>query len=208
MALHLRSEAELNGSPFGLRIMSGADPKARGVENTAAPWTPDQPMSNDNLIWPGGSIDWSSLKIYLGAKVDESLMEANKVISNQRLKLNDQWNYPDLNNNWDGGPWGNSHYTRQVILWTLPMAISGQQWDAAAERLTFAPADSAPSRLPFFAPQATGVVESVGPGKWRISITSGRLALHEVAIANAKWTGDKTLNAGDSLDLSSASSAH
>ena len=208
LASHLRSEAELNGSPFGLRIMSGADPKAHGVENTAAPWTPDQPMPNDNLIWPGGSIDWSSLKIYLGARVDESLMEANKVISNQRLNLNDQWNYPDLNNNWDGGPWGNSHYTRQLILWTLPLAISGQQWDATDKRLTFAPADSAPSRLPFFTPQATGVVESVGPGKWRISITSGRLALHEVAIAHAKWTGDKTLNAGDSLDLASASTAH
>jgi len=188
-------------------VMTGADSQARGVENAATPWGPDQPMPNDNLIWPAGSIDWSSLKIYLGANVNESLTEANKVISNQRLKLNDQWDYTDLNNYWDGGPWGNSHYTRQAILWTLPLAISGQQWDATAMRLTFNPADSAPPRLPFFIPQATGVVESLAPGKWRIRVTSGQLALHDVQIANAKWTGDKTLNAGDSLDLSSTSTA-
>jgi uncharacterized protein (DUF608 family) len=205
LASHLSSEAELNASPFGLRVMSGADPQARGAENLATPWAPDQPMPNDNLIWPAGSIDWSSLKIYLGADVNESLMEANKVISNQRLNLNDQWDYTDLNNYWNGGPWGNSHYTRQLILWTLPLAISGQQWDATARRLMFKPADSAASRLPFFLPQATGVAEVVSPGKWRISLTSGQLALHEVEIAGAKWTGDKTLSTGDSLDLPSTS---
>jgi hypothetical protein len=74
-------------------------------------------------------------------------------------------------------------------------------------RSRIAPADSALSRLPFFVPEATGVVESLSLGKWRIQVTSGHLALNEVKIANAKWTGDKTLNAGDSLDLFSAPDA-
>ena len=200
---HLKSEAELNRNPFGLRVMSGADSRDPGNENTSTPWEPGQPMPNDDLIWPAGSLDWSSLKIYLGGNVNESLTEASKVISNQRLKLHDQWNYTDLNNYWDGGPWGNSHYTRQAILFALPLAISGQQWYATAKRLTFKPADSAPARLPFFTPQATGVVESVAPGKWRIRVTMGQLAIREVQIGASRWTGDKTLNPGNSLDLSS-----
>jgi non-lysosomal glucosylceramidase len=199
----LKSEAELNGSQFGLRVMSGFDPQAPRAETTTTPWEPTQPMPNDNLIWPGGSLDWSSLKIYLGGNVSESLMEANKVISNQRLNLQDQWNYTDLNNYWDGGPWGNSHYTRQLISWSLPLAISGEQWDATAKRLTFNLGDSGPARLPFFIPQATGVVESRAAGVWRIKVTTGQLAIHEVRIAHAMWTGDRTLSAGDSLDLSS-----
>lgn len=201
---HLRSEAELNANPFGLRIMSGNAHDAH-MENTSAPWTAGEPMPNDNLIWPAGSIDWGSLEIYMGASVSQALAEVNKVISNQRLKLHDQWDYTDLNNNWDGGPWGNSHYTRQLILWMLPLAISGQQWDATAERLTFQPANSAPSRLPFFVPLAIGVLDSVSPGKWRITLTSGRLALREVGIASEKWTGDRTLGVGDSLELSASS---
>jgi non-lysosomal glucosylceramidase len=215
LASHLNSEAWLNGSQFGLRIMSASDPQASGSYKTPAPWQPDQPMPNDNLIWPAGSLDWSTLKIYLGGNVNETLTEANKVISNQRLRLNDQWNYTDLNNDWDGGPWGNSHYTRQTIVWTLPLAISGQHWDATARRLSFKPANSGPpdsshadssyKRLPFFTPQATGVIESVAPGKWRITVTTGQLAIHELQIVNATWTGDKTLEAGDSLDLASQS---
>jgi uncharacterized protein (DUF608 family) len=203
LASHLNSEAELNQSRFGLRVMSGADPQAPRFETTTAPWEPNQPMPNDNLIWPAGSLDWSSLKIYLGGDVNESLQEANKVISNQRLGLNDQWNYTDLNNYWDGGPWGNSHYTRQLIFWSLPLAISGQHWDATGKCLRFNPANSAPQRLPFFTPEASGVVESVVPGEWRLEVMTGQLALHEVQIGDARWTGNKTLNAGNSLDLSS-----
>jgi len=201
LASHLKSEAELNESQFGLRVMTGSDPHAPRFETTSTPWEPTQPMPNDNLIWPGGSLDWSSLKIYLGGNVNESLMEANKVISNQRLRINDQWNYTDLNNYWDGGPWGNSHYTRQLISWSLPLAISGEQWDATAKRLNFHPADTAPSRMPFFTPQATGVVESTAADGWRIRVTTGQLAIREVQVGKARWQGDRTLSAGDSLDL-------
>jgi non-lysosomal glucosylceramidase len=203
LSSHLSAEAELNQSRFGLRIMSGAEPQSPRFEATTTPWEPNQRMPNDDLIWPAGSLDWSSLKMYLGGDINKSLQEANKVISNQRLVLNDQWNYTDLNNYWDGGPWGNSHYTRQLIFWSLPLAISGQQWDATGKRLRFNPANSAPQRLPFFTPEATGVVESVAPGKWRLEVMTGQLALHEVQIGDARWTGNNTFNAGNSLDLSS-----
>lgn len=121
---HLTQEENFNGSPFGLRVLGDTGHRIRDVGNPAGPWQPNQPKPNDDLIWPGGSLDWSALKIYLGGRVDESLAEASQVISNQRTMLNDQWDYTDLNNNWNGEPWANSHYTRQLILWALPLAIS------------------------------------------------------------------------------------
>ena len=202
---HLQYESELNGNPFGLRVISNANPHVPDVEKSEAPWKPDQPKPNDNLIWPAGSIDWSILEIYLGGKVDESMEEANKVISNQRLALDDQWDYTDLNNNWNGRPWANSHYTRQLILW--------------GPRLRFPDSNGTPRQAPdvqpggwcsaaaaILYPQATGVIDSVATGKWRIEVTSGQLALQEVQISNANWKVDKTLNAGNSVYLSSTSS--
>jgi non-lysosomal glucosylceramidase len=199
---HLRSEAELNGNPFGLRIMSGTDSKDTIDAYTA--WKPGQPFPNDNLIWPAGSLDWGSLEIFLGGNVEEALSEAKKVISNQRLNLGDQWNYTDLNNNWDGSPWGNSHYTRQLIQWMLPLAISGQRWDAGSRSLSFSPANSAFQTCPFFTPQATGLLQSSGASRWRITITSGELAIHSIKIDSQTWSGDTVLHAGDSLDVPSS----
>jgi hypothetical protein len=59
------------------------------------------------------------------------------------------------------------------------------------------------SALPFFTPQASGVVEFVAPDKWKIELISGRLTLHEVLTSSASWRVDKTLNAGASILLSS-----
>lgn len=199
---HLRSEGELNRNQFGLRVLSGADLNGTD-EGSSTPWTPGQQLPRDNIIWPAGSLDWGILEILLEGNVSKGEAEANKVISNQRLALNDQWNYTNLVNNWDGGPWANSHYTRQSIFWALPLAISGQQWDAPAKRLRFTPIDPMEKRLPFFTPQSTGVIESLSPGKWRIQFTSGRLSLRELDIAGASWTGDRLFEAGDSFELDS-----
>jgi hypothetical protein len=40
-------------------------------------------------------------------------------------------------------------------------------------------------------------------GGWRIKVTTGQLPIREVRIADARWTGDRTLVVGDVLDLSS-----
>jgi non-lysosomal glucosylceramidase len=203
---HLRSEAELNSNQFGLRVLSGADPNGGDVGNPTTPWLPNHSVLNNNIIWPAGSVDWGILEILLGGDVKRGEAEVAKVISNQRLRLSDQWDYTDLVNNWDGGPWGNSHYTRQLIFWAVPLAISGQQWDAATERLTFNPADKTVKSLPFFTPQAAGVIDSVSEGKWRIRFTSGEIHLRTVDITGSGWTGDRNFKAGDSLELNSQTS--
>ena len=61
-----------------------------------------------------------------------------------------------------GQPWCNSHYTRQLIGWAVPAALSGQRFDlGAAPRptLTLQPAEGAPRRLPVFNARFSGTVD-------------------------------------------------
>ncbi len=185
---HLASESNLNGSAFGLRVMRHANP------NTEA-------SPRDNLVWEAGSLDWCSLNLYLGSNVNESLAEANKIVAKWRDQLRDQWDYKDLTTAWDGYPWCNSHYTRQLVFWAIPLALSGQQWDADSRILRFDPRPGAPLRLPFFTPQANGVIESLPGGKWRLSVIAGQLDLSEVRAGEASRTGEISLRAGAALEF-------
>ncbi len=194
---HLASEAKLNGSPYGLRVMRRADPEHPDDDN-GVQWSP---KARDNLVWEAGSLDWCTLKLYLGANVNDSLGEAEKIIGKWRDKLHDEWDYKDLSTGWDGYPWCNSHYTRQVIVWAIPLALSGQQWNAAARRLTFDPRPDAPARLPFFTPQADGVIGSLAGGRWRLTVISGELELKELRIGTAKRKGEVLLKADETVEF-------
>ena len=75
----------------------------------------------NNLVWQAGSIDWCALNLYLGGEVEESLAEAETVIRHWREGLRDQWDIRDLTTGWNGDPWCNSHYTRHLMLWSIPL---------------------------------------------------------------------------------------
>ena len=64
---------------------------------------------------------------------------AQKVIGKWTDKLRDPWDVRDLYSVQDGYPWCNSHYGRQLIFWAIPLALSGQQYDAALGRLSLIP---------------------------------------------------------------------
>ena len=144
---------------------------------------------------------WTALGIYLGRDVPESLAMAQKVIGKWTVKLRDPWDVRDLYSIRDGYPWCNSHYGRHLNLWAIPLALSGQQYSAAERRLAFAPVPGAPARLPWFTAQANGVLENVGPGKYRFIVLSGKLQLKELQVAGAAPCKDVELAPGKTLDL-------
>ncbi len=157
---HLHAEMQFNRSPFGLKVMSrrGRDPI-------------------DDLVWEAGSLDWASLSLLLGGDVKTSLAEAEKVVDVWREHLRDAWDWRDLTRSDDGQPWCNSHYARQLIFWSIPLALSGQQYSAAEKKLSFAPRADAPPRLPWFTPAANGVLERLPQGKYRLLTLSGSVEL-------------------------------
>ena len=197
---HLKMESSLNASPFGLKVMRRADPDKPQAEN-AVPPTGGLQAARDNLIWEAGSLDWCSLSLYLGESAEESLNEAKKIVRNWADRLHDQWNYTDLTTAWDGSPWCNSHYARQVIIWSIPLALSGQQYFAPEGRLTFDPKISAPAKLPFFTPTGFGTVELLEDGHGKLTVDSGTLELRELRVAKAMLRQAVSLRAGESVTL-------
>lgn len=197
---HLAIEAKLNGSPFGLRIMRRADLSNPNAENAIPSPRDEKPEARDNLVWEAGSLDWCSLNLYLRGNLTESLAEAEKIESKWRDKLRDEWDYTDLTTGWDGYPWCNSHYTRQLILWAIPLALSGQQWHAPTKTLRFNPHPDAPNRLPFFTPQADGLIESLAGGKWRLTVVSGKIEVNELFVKEKK-SGPISLSTGESVEF-------
>lgn len=173
---HLAAEMKYNASPFGLKVM-----QRRGRD------------AIDDLVWEAGSLDWAALNLYAGGAPAASLPEAGKVIDKWREHLCDPWDWRDLTRSDNGQPWCNSHYARQLIFWSIPLALSGQQYSAAEKRLVFAPATGAPPRLPWFTPQANGVLESLGQGKYRLTVLSGKLELKELRVAGSAPSKDVEL---------------
>ena len=181
---HLAAEMEYNASPFGLKVM-----QHRGKD------------AIDELVWEAGSLDWTALNLYQGADVHASLAEAKKVVDKWRIGLADFWDWRDLSRSDDGQPWCNSHYARQVILWSIPLALSGQRYSAPEKRLSFDPGKRRPDRLPWFTPAANGVLERVRGGDYRLAVYSGKLVLKELSIAGARSAKDIELEAGQTLDV-------
>jgi uncharacterized protein (DUF608 family) len=198
---HLMSESRLNASPFGLKVIRRADPEHPELEDAIPPDAFAEPHARDNLIWEAGSLDWCSINLYMGGSVKESLDEAKKIVQNWSERLRDQWDYTDLTTAWDGYPWCNSHYGRQVILWSIPLALSGQHYSAPEARLSFDPRVAAPAKLPFFTPIALGSIELFREGDCRLAVDCGVLKLRELRVGNATVKQSILLRAGESVNL-------
>lgn len=92
-----------------------------------------------------------------------ALNRAKKSLDHWRSTLNDQWNVHGLISSTgyglDGLPWATSHYSFHLVLWHIPLALSGQQYSAPNSSLTFWPKFPIPFNLPFFTPKASGTIE-------------------------------------------------
>ncbi len=185
--LHLHTEMRFNQSPFGLKVMG-----RRGRDSKPA---------TDDLIWQAGSFDWATLNLLLGGDVKASLAAAKEVIDNWREHLRDQWDWTDTSFSNDGQPSCNSHYARQLIFWSIPLALSGQQYSAPEKKLSFSPRPDAAARLPWLIPGANGLLERLADDKYRMTVLSGNVALDELRVADARPVGNVVLQAGRSVDF-------
>lgn len=167
---HLASEREIQHTEHGLLV-----------------WWPQNSSRADhgtNMVWNGGSLSHGALSLFLDGPGTPGIHEAERVIANYKDRVRDWWDIKDLTagpniscpstptGNVDYQPWCNSHYTRQLIGWAVPLALSRQQFDMPARQLTFAPGPGAPQRLPVFAAAFAGVLDTV---ERRLTVLSGSL---------------------------------
>ena len=195
MRSHLDWETKQNGTPFGLQVLTFGT----NAQDAAKSHSPIR--ANDCTSWDGGSMTWTALSLFLGREVPESLAMAQKVIGKWTDKLHDPWDVRDLYSVQDGYPWCNSHYGRQLIFWAIPLALSGQQYDALSGRLSFDPKAGAPAKLPWFTPAAQGTLERLPQGGWRIQVLAGTLAAARIAGGPSAPRGTAHPDVGRNLEL-------
>ena len=153
--------------------------------------------SKFNSIWMGSDADWTTLNIHLGMDPEDSLKQAEKALEHYRTKLNDFWNIHGLTAGQgygvDGQPWCTSHYSFHLVLWHIPLALSGQRYDAVRKVLTLEPRLKVPYALPFFTPFASGTVKARkldGRTKYIVIVTSGRLNVKLLAVSKSMLPKD------------------
>lgn len=148
--------------------------------------------SKFNSIWMGSDADWTTLNINLGMDPADALKQAEKALEHYRTNLNDFWNIHGLTAGQgygvDGQPWCTSHYSFHLVLWHIPLALSGQRYSAVEQKLTFEPKLKVPFALPFFTPFASGTVQAKklnGRIKYMVTVTSGKLEVILLAVSKS-----------------------
>ena len=128
----------------------------------------------------------TSWHLSVGMEPHLALEQVIKSLDNYRSTLRDQWNFHGLTSSQhyglDGLPWATSHYTFHLVLWHLPLALSGQQYNAITGSLTFEPKYDVPYWLPFYTPVCMGNIEAKEQGSldnreilYRFTVTSGKI---------------------------------
>ncbi|XP_068707315.1 uncharacterized protein [Montipora foliosa] len=225
---HLLNEIEQNDSPFGLKVLHTGKPEIT-QEDTSIVLSRHTPgckslenITKHNSIWMGADADWASLMLHLDADPIMALNRAKKSLDHWRSTLNDQWNIHGLiaSNGYglDGLPWATSHYSFHLVLWHIPLALSGQQYTARNASLTFWPKYSFPFNLPFFTPKAWGTIQGAyekASGReedfddeeeeemFTFTVDSGELTLKELAVLGSTYGGGEiSLKEGQSVTWS------
>jgi hypothetical protein len=155
----------------------------------------------DDTLWSAHPLDEGALAVFLGrVPVTEALGMAQRTYAMYATALRDPFDVRDVGIVLGDGPNGaagvrpycNSHYTRHLLgLHALPMALSGQRYDAGTGVLSFHPRrDGAgrPTAWPFFTPGGSGIVHELDPTDnpgatcVRLEVLAGEVALRELRI--------------------------
>eukprot|EP01065_Artemidia_motanka_P049055 TRINITY_DN804_c0_g1_i5.p1 TRINITY_DN804_c0_g1~~TRINITY_DN804_c0_g1_i5.p1 ORF type:complete len:885 (+),score=294.18 TRINITY_DN804_c0_g1_i5:94-2748(+) len=156
LASHLSHERARNKSPLGLYFATNRTVEYyHGCPKSGSPVVGTGFIDQD--VWNSHSMTHAAMSIYSGyGSAADAMGVAALVTDAYRTVMADQWDYRDTTTTYNAqGGWDpkglprpsvNSHYARQTIWWAIPLALSGQQYDAPAGTLSFAPTgEAAPS---------------------------------------------------------------
>ena len=96
----------------------------------------------------------------------------------------------------------NSHYARQLNMWSIPVALTGQQLDARdpdGAVLSFDRRDTRMKRWPILTPLGLGVASIADDGKLSLKINFGELKLKELWLDGALAASAVYVRAGDTF---------
>lgn len=174
-------------TPYGATMFMHTNPPGRDTPERAAvdqrvlqDYTPWKQMEN---VWCSASFTIAGEAVYLG-RVQMGMKLAKEVCDNYAENQRDFWNWLACHDPDDGHPTANSHYRTVLNLWLLSWGLTGFQYDASSEHLSFAPAREvkSPFKFPFATPTSLGAY-SEGEGEVKLSLVDGELKLRRLELA-------------------------
>ena len=101
----------------------------------------------------------------------------------------------------EGQPMANSHYGYHMVMWHIPLALSGQHWDARTRALAFQPKVKAPFSLPVFVPGTVALLVADARGGGSLQVVAGQpLALGNLTVGTRAASNlPRILDVGDSV---------
>jgi len=219
MRLHLEAELAHNDSPYGLTVLTGRPDKKHNAffDDHLQEKKQEHPLSThcedvfqnnatDDVIWMGGSPDWTTLMLWLGGDFNDSMSQAEKALGWWRTGLNDMWNINGIiggvGYGIDGQPYCTSHYGFHMVLYHIPFAISGQYYNAVNQTLQFNPATPSPYQLPWFVPTSGGYITSSSTGHYSLTVLYGSVQLSSLSIDDIAYPFGKSMTVSDGETLS------
>ena len=162
VASHLLQERKRNMTPLGLMFCSNrtidyywGNCKRMSVLPVAEDPASHKSILNagfiDEDVWNSHSMTHAALSLYTQTgSASDALGVAQLVLKAYSVTMADAWDYRDTTTPYDDAtgeydqqglprPTVNSHYGRHTIFWAIPLALTGQQYDARERTLRFAP---------------------------------------------------------------------
>ena len=171
------------------------------IQNRNSPQIEPASSSNRTHRWrPAATLAWAALKILTGSS-SQGLKAAGEMIEFLEEELRDPWGfYKEIDGN-SSLPWSEPHHVSHLAIWIVFAALSGQQYNASDRKLAFSPTSGAKISIPFFTPEAHGLLTARRSGQYQIQVISGRLELKELTIGENIRYRDVFLETGQSMML-------
>ena len=168
----------------------------------------------DDAVWMGSGPTWSCLALALGAdgpagtNVTAALEPSRWILSNYRDRLRMMWDLTGLSTTADWGgedsngqPFCTSHYGFMLTDYYLIYALSGQQTNIPAGKLSFAPLYAAPYTVPFAFMGTEGTLAVSASGTKTLKVAFGSLTLPAggLSVSGSAYPNSVSLTAGQSV---------
>ncbi len=160
-------------------------------------------MAINDAIAPAMAINWATLNLQAGNSASRSFDVMNRLFEHTEKELADNWGHYEKLALQDGLPLANPHHVSHLAIWFMVLAISGQRYDALQKKLIFNPSAGAGTRIPFFTPEAKGMLTVQRSERYLIEIIAGRLELERLEIGKKIVYRDILLEEGQVFQLRS-----
>ncbi len=153
-------------------------------------------------LWPAMAMNWASASVQADQNPSNALNLLDRLYKHIQGTLNDTWGHFERLSLPDGLPLSTPNHASHLAIWPFLLSLSGQRYNAKESKLYFNPKLGPGTRLPFFTPEATGLLSIQKSGRYIIEVISGRLEVSLLEVGENIVYRDMLIEKGQAVQLS------